>query len=143
MDSNYTTQKNRHRARKLSVDLLFEAESRNTTPEVIANYRFRLIEKHKYLSKINIYTVLIVCGVTRHAEYIDNIISSHLQNWQLERLPAVDRAILRVAVWELLYSNDVPEPVTIDEAVELAKKFSTDESPKFINGVLGKIILIT
>ena len=70
-------------------------------------------------------------------------ISAHLQGWTLGRLPAVDRAILRVAVWELLHAHDVPEPVAVDEAVELAKKLSTDDSPGFVNGVLGQIMLVT
>ena len=66
-----------------------------------------------------------------------------MQGWTLDRLPAVDRAILRVAVWELLYADDVPEPVAVDEAVELAKELSTDDSPGFINGVLGHLMLVT
>src|SRR6202012_2892754 len=70
-------------------------------------------------------------------------ISSHLQGWTLDRLPAVDRAILRVAVWELLHADDVPEPVAVDEAVELAKRLSTDDSPGFVNGVLGQVMLVT
>ena len=61
----------------------------------------------------------------------------------LDRLPAVDRAILRVAVWELLHAEDVPEPVAVDEAVELAKRLSTDDSPGFVNGVLGQVMLVT
>ena len=61
----------------------------------------------------------------------------------LDRLPAVDRAILRVAVWELLYADDVPEPVAVDEAVQLAKELSTDDSPGFVNGVLGHVMLVS
>ena len=71
------------------------------------------------------------------------MITSHLQGWTLERLPAVDRAVMRVAVWELLYADDVPEPVAVDEAVQLAKELSTDESPGFVNGVLGQLMLLT
>ncbi len=70
-------------------------------------------------------------GVGENATHIDDLITSHLQGWTLDRLPAVDRAILRVAVWELLHADDVPEPVAVDEAVELAKELSTDDSPGF------------
>jgi transcription antitermination protein NusB len=87
--------------------------------------------------------VAVAKGVTQHAEHIDDLIAAHLQGWTLDRLPAVDRAILRVAVWELLHADDVPEPVAVDEAVELAKKLSTDESPGFVNGVLGQVMLVT
>jgi N utilization substance protein B len=81
--------------------------------------------------------------VTENAAHIDELIAAHLQGWTLDRLPAVDRAILRVAVWELLHAEDVPEPVAVDEAVELAKKLSTDDSPGFVNGVLGQVMLVT
>ena len=82
-------------------------------------------------------------GVTEHTAHIDDLIAAHLQGWTLDRLPAVDRAILRVAVWELLHAQDVPEPVAVDEAVELAKQLSTDDSPGFVNGVLGQVMLVT
>ncbi len=95
------------------------------------------------MSPLNPYTVTVAHGVTEHAAHIDDLISSHLQGWTLDRLPAVDRAILRVAVWELLHAEDVPEPVAVDEAVELAKQLSTDESPGFVNGVLGQVMLVT
>ena len=95
------------------------------------------------MSALNPYTVTVAHGVTEHAAHIDDLISTHLQGWTLERLPAVDRAILRVAVWELLHADDVPEPVAVDEAVELAKQLSTDDSPGFVNGVLGQVMLVT
>jgi N utilization substance protein B len=82
-------------------------------------------------------------GVSAHAAHIDDLLASYLQGWTLERLPAVDRAILRVAVWELLHADDVPAPVAVDEAVELAKELSTDDSPGFVNGVLGQVMLVT
>jgi transcription antitermination protein NusB len=89
------------------------------------------------------YTRTVARGVAEHIAHIDDLISSHLQGWTLDRLPAVDRAILRVSVWELLYADDVPEPVAVDEAVQLAKELSTDDSPGFINGVLGQVMLVT
>ena len=80
-----------------------------------------MAEQQSDVSPLNPYTVTVARGVTEHAAHIDDLISAHLQGWTLERLPAVDRAILRVAVWELLHAEDVPEPVAVDEAVELAK----------------------
>src|SRR4029453_1497080 len=133
----------RHQARKRAVDLLFEAEARGITAAEVAESRNALAEKESDVSPLNAYTVTVARGVTEHAAHIDDLISAHLQGWTLERLPAVDRAILRVAVWELLPADAVPEPVAVDEAVELAKRLSTDESPGFVNGVLGQIMLVT
>ena len=133
----------RHQARKRAVDLLFEAEARGLTAAEIADGRTTLAEGDSEVSVLNPYTVTVARGVTEHAAHIDDLIAAHLQGWTLERLPAVDRAVLRVAVWELLHADDVPEPVAVDEAVELAKSLSTDESPGFVNGVLGQVMLVT
>jgi N utilization substance protein B len=133
----------RHQARKRAVDLLFEAEARGLTPAEVADTRNVLAAQQSGVSPLNSYTVTVARGVTDHTAHIDDLIASHLQGWTLQRLPAVDRAILRVAVWELLHASDVPEPVAVDEAVELAKKLSTDDSPGFVNGVLGQIMLVT
>ncbi len=133
----------RHQARKRAVDLLFEAEARGLSPAEVAAARSALAESDRDVSGLNPYTVAVARGVTQHGDHIDELISAHLQGWTLERLPAVDRAILRVAVWELLHAGDVPEPVAVDEAVRLAKELSTDESPGFVNGVLGQIMLLT
>ncbi|MDT5150935.1 MAG: transcription antitermination protein NusB [Mycobacterium sp.] len=133
----------RHQARKRAVDLLFEAEARGLTAAEIADGRNTLAEGDSEVSTLNPYTVTVAHGVTEHAAHIDDLISAHLQGWTLERLPAVDRAVLRVAVWELLHADDVPEPVAVDEAVELAKSLSTDDSPGFVNGVLGQVMLVT
>ncbi|MBI5336944.1 NusB antitermination factor [Mycobacterium sp. BK558] len=135
----------RHQARKRAVDLLFEAEARGLTPAEVAEGRNTLAEKQSDhdVAPLNPYTVTVARGVTEHQAHVDDLISSHLQGWTLDRLPAVDRAILRVAVWELLHAEDVPEPVAVDEAVELAKQLSTDDSPGFVNGVLGQVMLVT
>jgi N utilization substance protein B len=135
--------KGRHQARKRAVDLLFEAEARGLAAAEIADSRNTLAETDSEVFALNPYTVTVARGVTEHAAHIDELISAHLQGWTLERLPAVDRAILRVAVWELLHADDVPAPVAVDEAVELAKKLSTDDSPAFVNGVLGQVMLVT
>ena len=122
---------------------MFEAEARGITPAEAAESRELLAQSQSDVSALNRYTVTVAQGVTQHAAHIDDLISTHLQGWTLERLPAVDRAILRVAVWELLHADDVPEPVAVDEAVELAKHLSTDDSPGFVNGVLGQVMLVT
>ena len=135
--------KGRHQARKRAVDLLFEAEARGLSPVEVVEVRTALAEANPDVAPLHAYTETVARGVGQHTAHIDDLISSHLQDWTLDRLPAVDRAILRVSVWELLYADDVPEPVAVDEAVQLAKELSTDESPGFINGVLGQVMLVT
>ena len=135
--------KGRHQARKRSVDLLFEAEARGLSPAEVVDLRTALSDANPEVAPLHPYTAAAARGVSEHLAHIDDLISSHLQGWTLDRLPAVDRAILRVAVWELLYAEDVPEPVAVDEAVELAKGLSTDQSPGFVNGVLGQVMLVT
>ena len=133
----------RHQARKRAVEMLFEAEARGLPPARLAEQRNALADDDSEVSPLNPYTVTVARGVTAHGAHVDDLISAHLHGWTLERLPAVDRAILRVAVWELLHADDVPEPVAVDEAVELAKRLSTDDSPAFVNGVLGQVMLVT
>ncbi|RAU93372.1 transcription antitermination factor NusB [Mycolicibacter senuensis] len=133
----------RHQARKRAVDLLFESEARGLTPAQGAELRTALASEQPDVAALHPYTVTVAQGVSAHSAHIDDLITSHLQGWQLERLPAVDRAILRVAIWELLHAEDVPEPVAVDEAVKLAKELSTDDSPGFVNGVLGQVMLVT
>jgi N utilization substance protein B len=135
--------KGRHPARKRAVDLLFEAEARGFTPAQLVETRTALADATPEVAPVHPYTAAVARGVSEHSAHIDDLISSHLQGWTLERLPAVDRAILRVAVWELLHADDVPEPVAVDEAVQLAKELSTDDSPGFVNGVLGQVMLVT
>ncbi len=135
--------KGRHHARKRAVDLLFEAEARGLSPIELADVRTALAQTNPDVKTLHPYSVAVAHGVGEQIAHIDDLISTHLQGWTLERLPAVDRAILRVAVWELLYADDVPEPVAVDEAVQLAKELSTDDSPGFINGVLGQVMLVT
>jgi transcription antitermination protein NusB len=142
-DGKVGKSRGRHHARKRAVDLLFEAEARGLTAAEVAEQRAALAEAKPEIDPLNPYTVTVARGVTEHAAHIDDLISAHLQGWTLPRLPAVDRAVLRVAVWELLHAEDVPEPVAVDEAVELAKELSTDDSPGFVNGVLGQVMLVT
>ena len=86
-----------------------------------------------------VYAREIVDGVTDHREEIDELISSYAQGWTIDRMPNVDRAILRLASWEIIHNPEVPTAVAINEAVGLAKEYSTDDSSRFVNGVLGKI----
>ena len=86
-----------------------------------------------------LYAREIVDGVADNRDEIDELIASYAQGWTIDRMPNVDRAVLRLASWELLHNAEVPAAVAIDEAVELAKEYSTDDSARFVNGVLGKI----
>lgn len=130
----------RHRARKRAVDLLFEAEARGVTDldGLLADRRALAVEDAA-VAPVSDYTAQLVTGVGVDLAQLDSVISSHLTGWTLPRLPAVDRAIMRIAVWELFNAVDVPPAVVVDEAVELAKELSTDESPTYLNGVLGKV----
>lgn len=133
----------RHQARKRAVDLLFEAEVRGISAAEVVDTRAALAEAKPDIARLHPYTAAVARGVSEHAAHIDELITAHLRGWTLDRLPAVDRAILRVSVWELLHAADVPEPVVVDEAVQLAKELSTDDSPGFVNGVLGQVMLVT
>lgn len=133
----------RHQARKRAVDLLFEAEVRGISAAEVVDTRAALAEAKPDIARLHPYTAAVARGVSEHAAHIDDLITAHLRGWTLDRLPAVDRAILRVSVWELLHAADVPEPVVVDEAVQLAKELSTDDSPGFVNGVLGQVMLVT
>jgi N utilization substance protein B len=124
----------RTKARKRAVDVLYEADLRGRARmEVLAE---RIADANPPVPD---HTVRLVEGVEEHAARIDELIDTHARGWSLQRLPDVDRAILRMGVFELLWADDVPDPVVIDEAVQLAKALSTDDSPAFVNGVLGAI----
>jgi transcription antitermination protein NusB len=86
------------------------------------------------------YTLDVVKGTMQHIEEIDKIIDFHTTGWKKERIARVDLAIIRLAIYEIMFDNDVPDSVAANEAIELAKKYSTEESGSFVNGVLGKVI---
>jgi N utilization substance protein B len=88
----------------------------------------------------NPYVELLVRGVAEHRTRIDELLTEYSQGWALNRMPAVDRSVLRIGVLELLWSEDVPGPVAVDEAVALVRDLSTDDSPGFVNGVLGAML---
>ena len=125
----------RSKARKRAVDILYEADLRGT--DRLELLRERIADGQPPIGE---HTVLLVEGVAEHGSRIDELIDTHARGWSLNRLPDVDRAILRMATFELLWVDDVPDPVVIDEAVQLAKSLSTDDSPAFVNGVLGGIL---
>jgi N utilization substance protein B len=125
----------RSKARKRAVDLLYEADLRGVDPVTTLAERIALADP-----PINDYTIELVEGVTGHRAAIDRLLSDYSEGWTLDRMPGVDRAVLRIGLYELLWAADVPDAVAIDEAVELAKLLSTDESPKFVNGVLGRVL---
>ncbi|MFD1150589.1 transcription antitermination factor NusB [Saccharothrix hoggarensis] len=128
----------RSKARKRAVDVLYEADLRGVDPVTLLADRVGSTD----VPPVNDYTIALVEGVTAHRARIDDLISEHAEGWTLQRMPAVDRAVLRVGLYELLWAADVPDAVAIDEAVELAKGLSTDDSPRFVNGVLGRIAVI-
>lgn len=135
----------RSRARKRAIDILYEADqrsgsttadSRPVTPTTVLAER--LLHPGAQTA-VPSYAVEIVEGVVAHTERIDEVLATFSQGWTLERMPAVDRAILRMGTWEVLYNDDVDDAVAIDEAVTLARELSTDESPGFVNGLLARI----
>ena len=125
----------RSKARKRAVDVLYEAEARGADPVTVVAERVAFAEP-----PVNDYTVELVEGVAAQRERIDAILADYAEGWTVDRMPDVDRAVLRVGVYELLWRDDVPEAVAIDEAVELAKTLSTDSSPRFVNGVLARVL---
>ena len=129
----------RTKARKRALDMLYSADMRQVPVEqVLAVEAERAVgEPERQASWL--YAREIVDGIVDHREEIDELITTHSRGWSLERMPAVDRALLRIGVWEILYNDEVPAAVAIDEAVELAKEFSTDDSGSFVHGVLGRI----
>nr|WP_274708055.1 transcription antitermination factor NusB [Arthrobacter sp. H16F315] len=116
------------------MDVLFEAEQRSVSAFDVLKSRREQTDQI-----VNPYTLEIVEGVVSHQVAIDEFLETYSQGWTLERMPSVDRIILRIGTWELLYNDDVPDGVAVSEAVALAKTLSTDESPSFINGLLGRL----
>lgn len=121
------------------MDLLFEAEAKGVPATDLIAQRREVFATDDSVGEMTGYAVRAVEGVVADSGQVDAIISSHLENWSFDRLPAVDRAILRLGTWELLYAPDVDIKVVLDEAVKLATELSTDDSPAFVNGVLDRI----
>ncbi len=127
----------RTKARKRALDVLFEAEQRGIDPLVVLQRR---IAEPGTQAPMPQYAVDVVEGVVAHLERIDEVLASHSHGWTVPRMPAVDRNLLRLGAWEILYNDDVPDGVAVSEAVELASTLSTDESPAFVNGLLARIV---
>jgi N utilization substance protein B len=129
----------RTKSRKRALDVLFAADVRGDALEdALVREEARARSTPERATSWP-YAKQIVEGVRDHAEDIDERISAHASGWTLDRMPAVDRAILRIGVWELGHNPEVPVGVAIDEAVEAAKELSTDDSPRFVNGVLSAV----
>jgi N utilization substance protein B len=126
----------RTKARTRALDILFEADQRGLNAETLLDERLGDRESR---AANNPYTAELVRGVVGHWNDINAALTDYSQGWTLERMPAVDRAILRLGAWEVLWNSEIPDAVAISEAVALATELSTDESPTFVNGLLGRI----
>ena len=125
----------RTKARKRALDVLFAADVRG---ESATGALDRAIAEGE--GPTNDYTSVLVRGVEEHRVRIDEVLADYAEGWTLQRMPAVDRNVLRLGLWELLYADDVPDAVAISEAMALVTELSTDESPQFVNGVLGAVL---
>ncbi|MCU1588520.1 MAG: transcription antitermination factor NusB [Frankiales bacterium] len=125
----------RSKARKRALDVLYEAGQRSADP--LATLKERLAQADPPVPE---YAVTLVEGVVANLARIDELLSTYAQEWTLDRFPAVDLAVLRIGVFELLWCPDVPDEVAVSEAVALASSLSTDESPSFVNGLLARLL---
>jgi transcription antitermination protein NusB len=125
----------RSKARKRALDILYAAEMRGQEP--VAAIEAAIAEGE---GPTNPYTEALVRGVSEHRERIDELLGEYSQGWTIDRMPAVDRTALRIGAFELLYADDVPHPVAVAEAVAMVRNLSTDDSPSFVNGVLGSLL---
>jgi len=128
----------RGKARKQALDILFESDIRNSSPIELLSTRLVDVEGPE-ARPVREYAQELVKGVAEHRRKIDELISTYAQGWDMDRLPTVDRNVLRIAIYELLWCEDIPDAVAIDEALTLAKLLSTEESAGYIHGVLGRI----
>ena len=133
----------RTKARRRAVEILFEADQRGMlSPEGAEELRsfaqLRAVSSANH-TEAPAYTREILSGVADHLAEVDEIIETYSQGWTLARMPAVDRAIARIATWEIVWNDDVDAPIAVDEAMTLSRMLSTDDSPRFLNGLLGRI----
>jgi len=125
----------RTKARRRALDVLFESELRGLAIGATLGDRIARAQP-----PLNEYTVTLVEGVVAHQERIDDLLSSYAVGWTLDRMPAVDRNLLRIGAYEILYQDDVPDAVAVSEAVSLARELSTDDSAGFVNGLLARLV---
>lgn len=129
----------RSKAREISLCLLYQIElAKSNSTEVIAGY----FEQEPAQKEIVDFSTLIIEGVITNRESIDSIIRKHAKNWEITRMAVIDRNILRISCFELIHLEDIPPKVSINEAIELAKRFGDVDSPRFVNGILDKIYKI-
>jgi len=126
----------RRKARKRALDFLYEADIRNGNAIDLLGTR-----GESDLSQSD-YVMELLVGVSNNKEKIDELITTYAQGWDMDRMPAIDRNILRIALFEILFKNDLDDHVAASEAVEMASELSTEDSAKYINGVLGRIIVL-
>ena len=128
----------RSKARKQTLDLLYEADIRGASAAELLTLR-EVVEEGPDARPIREFTKTLIAGVTDNKRKIDELIATYAQGWDMDRLPAVDRNILRLGIYEIVWSSDLDDGIAIDEALTLAKELSTDESAGYIHGVLGRI----
>ena len=128
----------RGKARKQSLDLLYEADIRGASVLDLLTLR-DVVEDGPDARPIREFTRELITGVSDNKRKIDELITTYAQGWDMDRLPAVDRNILRIGIYEIVWSTDLDDGIAIDEALTLAKELSTDESAGYIHGVLGRI----
>lgn len=126
----------RGKARKRALELLYEAEARGVEPAALLAER---VAAPTTQTPLPAYTIELVEGVVAHREAIDEALTTYSQGWSLTRMPSVDRAALRLGAWEIVWNDDVPDEVAISEAMALVTALSTDESAKFVNGLLARV----
>ncbi len=130
----------RSKARKRALDLLFASEVRGRSAVDALDEEISDAGAEPGARPVADYTGVLVRGVTEHQSRIDELLASYAQGWTLTRMPSVDRNVLRLGVFEVLYVDDVPDAVAVSEALQLVRQLSTDDSPGFVNGVLGNIV---
>jgi len=128
----------RSKARKRAIDAIYAADLRKVSPETLLAETQLQVSDRQNQDEIFSYARDIVAGVIEHHSEIDDLLETYSEGWSIERMPNVDRAILRVGIWEILYS-DTPNGAVVNEAVEVAKDYSTEESGGFINGLLSRV----
>lgn len=128
----------RSKARKQTLDLLYEADIRGASAAELLTTR-DVVEEGPDARPIRDFTRELISGITANKRKIDELITTYAQGWDMDRLPAVDRNILRLGIYEIVWTPDLAEGIAIDEALNLAKELSTEESAGYIHGVLGKI----
>ncbi|MFF3324151.1 transcription antitermination factor NusB [Streptomyces sp. NPDC002889] len=128
----------RNKARKRAFQILFEADQRGASVQTVLADWVRHSRSDDRQPPVAEYTMELVEGYAEYADRIDELIATYAVGWTLDRMPVVDRNIIRLGAYELVWMDETPDAVVIDEAVQLAKEFSTDESPSFVNGLLGR-----